>query len=285
MRAARGSIRVRTYLRTGSGARLVEDRILRPITPAERKSGVKDEYGAYIATYGEPGAGRRRPRRVAYINDEGCGSDVSLNMKLSQEGTPSKEDQAMIHKMMRPHLALVARDLARGGIISYSDLHDMEMALFVVCRDSLADWDPNRAGLRTYLYRCVGSATANFVAEQKCQKRAHSYRHLAIVNAPAESEEDDETAKAAFSDAISVEAIPDRMAIAKMEFAWAYDDLVALLDADERLALDYLLRDYDQSDIADWMDCTLMTFRRHILRSLQAKAMFCGFEPCNGTLV
>ena len=209
MRAARGSIRVRTYLRTGSGARLVEDRILRPITPAERKSGVKDEYGAYIATYGEPGAGRRRPRRVAYINDEGCGSDVSLNMKLSQEGTPSKEDQAMIHKMMRPHLALVARDLARGGIISYSDLHDMEMALFVVCRDSLADWDPNRAG----------SATANFVAEQKCQKRAHSYRHLAIVNAPAESEEDDETAKAAFSDAISVEAIPDRMAIAKMEFA------------------------------------------------------------------
>ena len=75
------------------------------------------------------------------------------------------------------------------------------------------------------------------------------------------------------------------MAIAKMEFAWAYDDLVALLDADERLALDYLLRDYDQSDIADWMDCTLMTFRRHILRSLQAKAVFCGFEPCNGTLV
>ena len=123
-------------------------------------------------------------------------------------------------------------------------------------------------------------------AEQKCQKRAYSYRHFAIVNSPVESEgDDDDAAKESFSDAISIEAIPDRKAIARMEFDWAYNELVALLDADERLALDYLLRDYDQSTVADWMSCTVMWFRRHILRSLQAKAELCGFVPHNGTYV
>ena len=94
-----------------------------------------------------------------------------------------------------------------------------------------------------------------------------------------------EQAAKEFADAISIEAIPDRKAIERMEFAWAYNELVALLDADERLALDYLLRDYDQSTVADWMSRSVMWFRRHILRSLQAKAEFCGFTPHNGTYV
>jgi hypothetical protein len=285
--SVKAPIRVRTYLRTGSGTRLVEDKVLRPLTAAERKRGVYDEYRAYVAAYGEPGAGRRRPRRVAYIKqDQGCGSNTNLDMKLTEDGMPSQSDQEAVYKLMQPHLKLVARNLAMGGIITYSEVRDMEDALFVVCRDSLPKWEPAKAGLKTFLYECVASATANYVAEQKCQKRAYSYRHFAIVNSPVESEgDDDDAAKESFSDAISIEAIPDRKAIARMEFDWAYNELVALLDADERLALDYLLRDYDQSTVADWMSCTVMWFRRHILRSLQAKAELCGFVPHNGTYV
>ena len=280
-------ILVRTYLRTGSGTWLVEDKVLRPLTAAERKRGVYDEYRAFVAAHGEPGAGRRRPRRVAYIKkDQGCGTGTSLDMKLAEDGMPSQSDQESVYRLMQPHLKLVARSLAMCGTITYSEVRDMETALFEVCRDSMLKWDPAKAGLKTFLYECVASATANYVAERKCQKRAYSYRHFAIVNSPVESDGDyDDAAKESFSDAISMEAIPDRKAIARMEFEWAYSELVALLDADERLALDYLLRDYDQSTVADWMGCSLMWFRRHILRSLQAKAELCGFVPHNGTYV
>ena len=285
MKTPSKSIRVRTYLRTGSGTRLVEDKVLRPLATKEHRRGVRDEYREFVSVYGEPGASRRRPRRVAYIRDEGWRSAANLDMKLDEDGKPSEGDQMAVYQMMRPHFKLVARNLALGGIISYSDVRDMETALFVVCRDSLPKWDPARAGLKTFLYECVASATANYVAEQKCQKRSLSYRHLAIVNSPVESEGDEESARESLSDAISIEAIPDRKATERMEFAWAYNELIALLDADEQLALDYLVRDYDQTTVADWMGQSFMWFRRHVLRSLQAKAEFCGFSPYNGTYV
>ena len=148
--SVKAPIRVRTYLRTGSGTRLVEDKVLRPLTAAERKRGVYDEYRAYVAAYGEPGAGRRRPRRVAYIKqDQGCGSNTNLDMKLTEDGMPSQSDQEAVYKLMQPHLKLVARNLAMGGIITYSEVRDMEDALFVVCRDSLPKWDPAKAGPAT----------------------------------------------------------------------------------------------------------------------------------------
>lgn len=277
-------IRIRTYYRGGSGTRLVEDRVVRPLTTDERRSGMRDEFGEFVATHGLPGARRKHSRRIAYVPERGCCTDTSLNLKLDEDGMPSKEDQEAVYKMMRPHIYLVARNLVGSGCIAAADQKDAEIALFEVCRDSMPKWNPVKAGLKTFLYECIASAVVNFIEERKCGKRGFSYIHCGIVNSLDDATDGDDLKDAA-SDVISIEAIPDRDAYRKLEFLWAFDDLVDLLDADERLALDYLFRDYSQEFVASCLGCSLMRFRRYVLQSLQNKAVLCGFEPKNGTFV
>lgn len=277
------SIRVRTFLRTGSGEHLVSDRILRPLTAAERRQGRRDELRDYLETHGLPGAKHKGKRRYKPSARDMDSETVSqLNMALDQSGAPSKEDQEAIYKMMRSHLSLVAHDLAASGTISFSDVHDAEMQFFCVCRDSLAKWDPAKAGLKTFLYECVATAKLDFVKSIKREKRSFSHKHIPIENeatdCDAEAGRDD-----SLSGTVNAEALSDRHALERMEFMWAFHDFTALLDPDEKLALDYLLRDHTQEEVARWMGCTLMQFRRHILQSLQMKAVLCGFTPHNGT--
>ena len=53
------SIRVRTYLRTGSGERLLSDRVLKPLTAAQRRQGQCDELRDYLEVHGLPGSRRK----------------------------------------------------------------------------------------------------------------------------------------------------------------------------------------------------------------------------------
>ena len=283
MKAPTISIRVRTYLRTGSGEHLVSDRILRPLTAAERRQGQRDELRDYLEAHGLPGARRKGKRRYKPSTRAEDSETVSqMNMALNPDGAPSAEDQESIYKMMRSHLSLVAHDLAASGIISFSDIHDAEMQFFCVCRDSLAKWDPEKAGLKTFLYECVANAKLDFVKSIKRAKRSFSHTHI-----PIENEATDGDAEAGRDDSlngtVNEEALCDRHALERMEFIWALHDFVALLDPDEKLALDFLLHDHTQDETARWMGCTLMQFRRHILQSLQMKAVLCGFTPHNGS--
>lgn len=277
------SIRVRTYLRTGSGESLVEDRVLRPLTAAEHRQGVRDELREFLEIHGVPGVKRKGKRRYKPSARElGCGEDASLNMAFDQDGVPSTEDQEAMYRMMRSHLSLVASDLAAGGIISFSDVQDAEMQFFGVCRDSLAKWDPQKAGLKTFLYECVANARLDFVKSVKREKRSFSHVHVPIANeatdGDAEAGRDD-----SLKGTVNEEALCVHHALERMEFMWALHDFEALLDPDEKLAFDYLLHDHTQEETAKWMGCTLMQFRRHILQSLQMKAVLCGFVPRNGT--
>ena len=126
MSAPSSPIRVRTYMRTGSGERLVDDRILRPLTKDERRQGVRDAYREYIAEFGVPGAKRRKSRSRRRVRDEGCGQDTELNMMFDSEGVPSKEDQETMYEMMKHHLKRVACDLAATGVIRQDDIPDAE---------------------------------------------------------------------------------------------------------------------------------------------------------------
>ena len=58
-----------------------------------------------------------------------------------------------------------------------------------------------------------------------------------------------------------------------------FDVFVAMLEADELLALDYLLADIPQMKVAELMQINRSTWRRTILESLQMKAAYCGFTP------
>ena len=284
MSAPSSPIRVRTYMRTGSGERLVDDRVLRPLTKDERRHGVRDVYREHIAEFGVPGAKRRQSKSRRRVRYEGCGEDTNLNMAFDPEGVPSKEDQEAMYRLMRKHLARVAYDLAESGIIQRYEIEDIVQEFFGICRDSLKDWDPERAGLKTFLYERVASAKIDYVRYVKREKRAFCHSHLHIANGALDGDAEQD-APASFLSMIDAETIPDRHALDKMLFAWSFSDLVDMLDADERLALDYLIEGHSQEEVARWMSCTLMQFRRHILQSIQMKAVACGFEPHNGTIV
>ena len=278
-------IAVRTYLRTGSGERFLGERILRPLTKDERRQGVRDELREFVTAHGLPGEGRRRPGRFRRRrDDQGCGADTSLNMEFDSEGAPSTEDQEAMYKLMRKHLERVAYDLAESGIVGWSEIEDVVQEFFGICRDSLKDWNPERAGLKTFLYERVASAKIDYVRYVKREKRAFCHSHLHIANGALDGDAEQD-APASFLSMIDAETIPDRHALDRMLFAWSFSDLVDMLDADERLALDYLIEGHSQEEVAKWMSCTLMQFRRHILQSIQMKAVACGFEPHNGTIV
>ena len=77
------SIRVRTYLRTGSGEHLVSDRVLKPLTAAQRRQGQCDELRNYLESHGLPGSRRRGKRRYKPSTREQDSETVSrLNMAL-----------------------------------------------------------------------------------------------------------------------------------------------------------------------------------------------------------
>jgi RNA polymerase sigma factor (sigma-70 family) len=272
------AIRLRTYFRNGSETKLVEDRIIRPLTASERKSGLKDEYREYVQMHGHPGQSRRHPRKHAYIPEMGCGPDTELDLAFDSDGIPSEADQLSIYNMMYQHLRSVAMDLSASGLVSYSEIEDAIHDLFIVCCHALKGWMPERAGLKTYLYECVASATCDFARTMKRMKRSFSHPRVRIVS---DTNEDD-GCSADFSSVIGSDRVADRHALEKMIFDWALSDLEELLDPDETLALDYRLQDYPLEKVAEWMRCTYMQLRRRILQSLQMKAKICGFEPCNG---
>lgn len=273
-------IRVRTYWRTGSGTKLVEDKVLTPLTAAERKAGVRDEYGEYVARFGNPGSSpKERHRGPEYIRE----GNPELNLRLKDGDIPSDEDQKAIYRLMKPHLMRLSWDLVQSGLIGKSDMEDMAMRLFCSCCVEFHKWNPEKASLKTYLYQVAASEVCDFARSFSYAKREFPSVHLGIENRL----EDDEDMSSATGNqgTVCLETLPMRKALDAMLFQWAYDDLLELLDADELLAFDYLVNDYTQEEIAGMMRCSVASFRRHILRSIQLKADLCGFTPHNGTFV
>lgn len=279
MKKSAKPIRVRTYWRSGTGTKLIKDKVLTPLTAAERKAGVRDEYGEYVAVHGEPGAKRITPRRVACIVEQGCG-DARMDFILQENGLPSRNDQKEIFDMMYPHLRILALNMYSGGIIGRDEIHDMAMELYIDCLCSLKEWDPAKASLKTYMFECSANSSVDYIRKAKAKKRGYTYPHCRIVSDPVE---DGLESPGIAASLVSTEKVADRHALEKMFFAWALADLEALLDPDESLALRYLLMEIPQEKIARWLGLTLMQFRRRVLQTLQMKAELCGFKPHNGT--
>lgn len=269
-------IRIVTYIRTGScpEGRVIEDRILKPITSAERKLGVKDELAEWYRAHGSV----RPVRRVGDRHRE------RVRRQPREERIPHdppKEIQQEIYDEMRGHFALVALDLARSKVINASEIKDVEHELFRAAIEELPKWDPAKSPRRLFLYEATAMNKLDVIRRLNSTTQKINYQTTPISNAPIADE-------ATACDGLEVreikaEQLPDTSprSIGRLEFELALHDLAAMLDPDELLALDYLLQGYEGTEVADLMGQRYTTWRKNILESLQMKAECCGFYPHN----
>lgn len=267
-------VRVVTTLRTGScpDGYVTQDRTLRPLTRNERKAGKRDELKEWYGTYGCVRPCRRQHRRQPEKMRSPRQEPIPNN--------PPKDVQEEVYAEIRSHLRLVALDLARGQFISYSDIADMEHELFRSAIDELPKWDPSKASRKTYLYEVTALNKIDAVRSLNAKKRQGDYTRLSITGGPAVEKADGCEGNEPQGQFVSEESIADRTrTIERFEFLLDFYTFMAMLEDDERLALDYLLADFTQEEIAKMMGIHRCTWRRTILESLQMKAAFCGFAP------
>ena len=267
-------IRVVSTLRSGScpEGRIIQDRILKPLTTQQRKAGVKDELKEWYQKFGSVRPGRRDRRRQP---------DKARSPRPQPiQNDPPKDVQTEVYCEMRGHFNFVARDLARSGFISQSDIPDVEHDLFRAAINDLPKWDPEKSSRRTYLYEATALNKIDIVRALNAKKRQGDYTRLSITNEPSQGTESCDSGPAAGCGTVSVESIPERSSSVKvLEFKMDFDVFVEMLEADELLALDYLLADIPQMKVAELMQINRSTWRRTILESLQMKAAYCGFTP------
>ncbi len=264
-------IRIVTTVRTGSCPEgyVTEDRTLRPLTKAERKAGKPDELKEWYATHGSVRpvrrVHRRQPDKIRPPRPEPVPND------------PPKEVQDEVYREIGGNLRRVSLDLARSQFISFSDIADMEHELFRAAIDDLPKWDPAKASRKTYLYEVTATNKIDAVRSLNAKKAQGGYTHVSITGGPVP---DGSEGVEPPSGEISEEVLADRASsIEAFEFRLDFDAFAAMLDTDELLALDYLLADFTQEEVAGMMGIPRCTWRRTILDSLQAKAEFCGFTP------
>ena len=269
-------IRIVTTLRTGScpEGRVIEDRVLKPISPAERKLGVKDELTEWYHTYGSVRpvrriADRHYERRIRKPRPEPIPHD------------PPKELQQEIYDEMRGHFALVALDLARSKVIRPSELKDVEHELFRAAIEELPKWDPAKSSRKSFLYEATAMNKYDVIRRLNSTKQKINYKTIAISNAPVA--DDAASSPSLEIKEVSVEQIPDASprSIGRLEFLLTFHDFAAMLDPDELLSLDYLLNDYEGTEVAELTGMRYTTWRKKVLESLQMKAECCGFSPHN----
>lgn len=270
-------IRIVTTLRTGScpEGRVIEDRVLKPITPAERKQGVKDELTEWYRTFGSVRPVRRTRSRRFYEHHPKTSS--------KPQNDPPEVVQQSVYDEMHVHFQFVALDLANSGIINAADVPDVVHELFRAAIDSLPDWDPNKSTRKTYLYETTALNKIDVIRSFNSQKRQGTYRSVPITNASVNETVSISADNASREDSISNEAITERSptSIQKLEFELALKEFAAMLDPDELLSLDYLLQGYEGTEVAEKMGRKYTTWRKSILESLQMKAECCGFYPHN----
>lgn len=276
MRAALTPIRIVTRLRTSADPEvglLIEDRILRPLTAAERKAGKKDELAEWYRTFGCVRPVRRRHRRQP--------GRPRVERTDPIPNDPPKELQEEIYAEMKNHFHFVALDLARAKIISLSDLKDVEHDLFRAVIDELPKWNPERASRRTFLYEATATTKADVIRALNARKRKADFTRLSIVNVPVTEVDGADEPDTMRPGTVSAETIPERApsSVEKLELRLALIDFVAMLDPDEVLTLDYLLQGFEGTEVAQMMSRKYTTWRKSILESLQLKAICCGFEP------
>lgn len=264
-------VRIVTTVRTGSCPEgyVTEDRTLRPLTKAERKAGKPDELKEWYATYGSVRScrrpHRRQPDKIRPPRPEPVPND------------PPKEVQDEVYREIGGNLRRVSLDLARSQFISFSDIADMEHELFRAAIDDLPKWDPAKASRKTYLYEATATNKIDAVRALNAKKAQGGYTHVSITGGPVP---DGSEGVEPPSGEISEEVLEDRASsIEAFEFRIDFDAFAAMLESDELLALDYLLSDFTQEEVAGLMGIPRCTWRRTILESLQMKAAFCGFAP------
>lgn len=267
-------IRIVSTLRTGScpEGHVIQDRVLKPLSAQERKAGVKDELKEWYQIFGCVRPCRRNRRRQL--------DKVRPPRPQPLQNDPPKDVQTEVYHEMRGHFNFVARDLARSGFISQSDVPDVEHDLFRAAIDDLPKWDPEKSSRRTYLYEATAMNKIDIVRALNAKKRQGDYTRLSITNCPSSETDAGDSNSVPPDGTVSVETIAERVpSIDALEFKLDFDVFVAMLEADELLALDYLLADIPQMKVAELMQINRCTWRRTILESLQMKAAFCGFAP------
>ena len=108
---------VRTYVNGGpkSGGALVSERVLRPLTAAERKAGVRDELAEHVAKFGRI-SGPRNNGRVRATEVER--DDLEIETPYQE---PPVSLQLQIWESMQLYYSAIANLMVRDVVIGYSD--------------------------------------------------------------------------------------------------------------------------------------------------------------------
>lgn len=268
-------IRVVTRLRTGNCPEgvVTSDRIMKPITPEERRAGVRDELREWYRIYGSLYPTRRTHRRHWY-------GDQRKSVKLERiPNDPPIEIQQTVWDEMQNHFRFVALDLVRSGVISESEIEDVVHDFFRQAIEVLPAWNPELGCLKTFLYEATAANKIDYIRARGAKCNEPNYTRLSIVN-HIDATDDHGGVGRANAGVVNAGCIPETVnSVAKLEVYCAIRELAALLDADERLALDYLLAEFEGKEISKMMNMPYSTWRRTVLESLQMKAELCGICP------
>lgn len=267
-------VRIVTTLRTSScpEGRVIEDRIIAPLSAKDRRAGKKDELREWYRTFGCVRPERRQHRRQL--------EKIRQPRKQAVQSNPSKDVQTEVYRELHDHLNRVATDLARQKVISYSDIEDVVHDLFRAAIDDLPRWNPEKSSRKTFLYESTALNKIDIVRKLNARKRQADYTKLSISTESASSDAMHDASGVGESGSVSEETIPEtHSSFRDLEFRLALHDLIERLDADELLALDYLLQEFTQDETAMLMGYKRCTWRRNVLESIQMKAELCGFKP------
>ena len=245
---------------------------MRPLNKEEKKAGAKDELKEWYRTFGCVRPERRQHRRQL--------EKIRQPRKQAVQSNPSKDVQTEVYRELHDHLNRVATDLARQKVISYSDIEDVVHDLFRAAIDDLPRWNPEKSSRKTFLYESTALNKIDIVRKLNARKRQADYTKLSISTESASSDAMHDASGVGESGSVSEETIPEtHSSFRDLEFRLALHDLIERLDADELLALDYLLQEFTQDETAMLMGYKRCTWRRNVLESIQMKAELCGFKP------
>lgn len=260
---------VRTYVNGGplSGGVLVSERVLRPLTAAERKAGVRDELAEHVAKYGRISAPRGSGR--VRTHDPEC-DDVAETTASYQE--PPESLQLQIWKAMESYYYAIAIMMARDGNIGDADIEQMVYAMHAYVISKIERYDPTHEHdpadenpFDTFCKQQARDFRVEYIRRQSALKRGGGVTMLSLVGGFKGTEEAEDR-----RGRISEEAIPGSRRWEEDLFWRDLNSFLAtVLTVQERVALKDLYDGETQEDTAKKLNLTLATFRRRILGPIQ----------------
>jgi len=273
------SIRVTTKVRTSQhpDGTTVSVEVLKPLSPAERKAGLKDAFKDWIRRFGDGSS--RKSTRGRHPSDW-------WDTKPKQEkphADVDEEIQLEILKVMAKDFERMAVKLVSQSHIAVSDKEFFKGLMFDACRDAYPKFDPSKRSLRGFMKDVIKKWRSDYLDFLNSGKRKEDFTRMSLRQNSVCDEAADDTAPAPnggiSTGTVSEEQVAHPRSLKELEFNLAWNDLEELCDPDERLALHVLYQGGTVEEIATQLKINPASARRNVVGTLQLKVDFCfGFS-------